>query len=119
MNVELLWWLWTISNVVFYLIPPLLLYIYSWQKPRIKRIHAAFIAIFAGYIIGNVSTSLKWDYRRVYVNSLENPTSSQFTAATADGANLVFWLYAGWVPVAIYVLFCWWVLNILRKRNII
>ena len=118
MTVELLWWLWVISSVLFYLIPPFLLYMFSWQKPRIKRIYAAFITIFVGYIVGNVSVGLKWDYLRENYNLLQNTTLNLSLAAPSGTGNLTFWLLFGWIPVSIYVFFCWWVLNILRKRGV-
>lgn len=107
------------SNLLYYLLPPLTLYLFSWQKLRMKKIHAVFIAIFIGYIFGVVSVGFKWAYIDEYYYLLKELSPDPSITANTEDSNFAAWLVLGWVPTTVYVTFCWLSLHILRKRNII
>ncbi len=103
------------ANALFFIVPPVFIYWTFFNKRYLSWFTTVIIGTLLGYVLGNLSIWLKWNYRIDYVNSLTNPTPEQQMWAVADGANKLFWLYCGWIPGLIYTVLCLFMLYLAIK----
>lgn len=108
-----------ILGAIYYLVPPYIMYKLSWQSQRLKKYHSALLAIFTSYVIENTVHILSSEDWKAFFNNFELPTQEQFILSVGNHGDHIFWLFLGWIPITFYVLFCWLLLQILRKRDVI
>lgn len=85
-----------------------LLVISFYSRSKIKKLGLLTALLLFGYACLNLAVDLKWDIRNgPFVVKTDTPIEWQKTwdmpcTNIADGANVVFTLFLGWIPVLIY-----------------
>ena len=100
---------------MFYIVPLFIVHFGVIEKFRLKPWSAVLLAAGINYVIANLAIDAKWEHKRLVTNSFENPTQEQLMSAVSDGANIVFWLFAGWIITLAYALLCLWFIRYIRK----
>lgn len=95
------YWFWT-----YILLVPLIVFSATPQSGKRWRIARLLLAIIACYLLINLAVDLKWDLINKAVNAMPNPTTEDFSRATADGGDKVHARVIGWLSATTYV--GWW-----------
>ncbi len=104
------YWFWT-----FFMMAPLCAFFLPPQATKRQKILTAVSCFCISYLFFNLSVHLSWDIRNApFVVSSNLGIADQKTwdmecANIADGASMVFAMFLGWIPTAIYTCFWFWV----------